>query len=204
MLILAPHVDDEILCGGTAVRAVADGATVLVAVCSFCEESIKEPFTPQDLNNENRKACAALGIERELKNWPVRRLDEHRQDIQEWFVSLRVKYRPTIVISPSSSDFHQDHCTVFANALRAFRNVPLLLGWESPNNERMRPLANAFIEITAAQLDAKVNAWLIYKSQHHRDHFNADLIRSLATVRGKQCRCNSGLAEAFELLSMGV
>lgn len=198
VLVVAPHVDDEVNCAATLSRARREGAHIAIVACSDCAASVKEPHNVHDLIREHRESCHRLGATiGTTQDWPVRRLDDHKQDILEWLVSLRRRYGPDIVIGPSSTDWHQDHKLVYKQVMRAFRNVPWVLGWESPNNQRTA-VTDVFVRLDEADLEAKLDVWRIYKTQHHREHFDAALIRSLAVVRGKQCRSDTGLAEAFE------
>ncbi len=202
VLVLAAHMDDEIWCAGTLLRAREAGATIRVVGCSPCYESLP-PGDSGVLRREFMASCRALGADPVVMEWPVRRLHEHRQNILEAFIQIRDEYRPQIVFCPSSTDTHQDHATVHGEALRAFRNVELLLGWECSHNQR-ETLLDAFVSITDEVLVAKIDLWHGYKSQAQREFPNEEFLRSLAVVRGKQCRSPTGLAEAFEVLRLSV
>jgi hypothetical protein len=52
--------------------------------------------------------------------------------------------------------------------------------------------------VSAAQMQAKVRVLMsAYRSQRHKDWFAASTFRSLARLRGLECRSRSGYAEAF-------
>jgi LmbE family N-acetylglucosaminyl deacetylase len=202
VLVVAPHVDDEVLCGATIARITEAGADVLVAALSPAIESIPEEYPITQTATEFTASCEVLDLRIVSRGaWPVRRFAEHKNGIREHLNDLRIKCQPDVVICPSSSDLHQDHEVAYKACMRIFRNCRMLMGWESPNNERGTFSARIFIEITEAHLQTKIKAWRCYKTQQHRKSYTKKLIRSLATVRGEQCRCAGGLAEAFELMS---
>jgi LmbE family N-acetylglucosaminyl deacetylase len=200
ILVLAPHPDDEIHCAGLILNATEP---VYVFSCTYGK---------MKLGAEQRESSRVLGftcIYGETRKctygetYRIRHVQAHRQELLNVLWKLQKKHDPRCVICPSSTDLHQDHRTVYEEAMRAFRNAPLLLGWEHPSNQR-ESRVNYFVELTEADVDAKVEAWKCYKSQQHRTWFDEDLIRSLAIVRGRQCRSSTGLAEGYELLSCRV
>jgi len=202
VLVVAPHVDDEVLCGATLARIVEEGADVLVVALSPAVESIPDGFPLTQTATEFKESCGVLEARIvSLGCWPVRRFPEHKNAIREYLHTVNSECHPDVVFCPSSSDLHQDHEVVHKACMRIFRNQGMLLGWESPNNERGTFAARIFVTITEANLATKIAVWHCYKTQHHRTSYTPKLIRGLATVRGEQCRCETGLAEAFELMS---
>src|SRR5688572_20812457 len=110
-------------------------------------------------------------------------------------ILLNKTIQPDLVFAPASSDIHQDHGVIAAEARRAFKNTSLL-GYELPWNQTdFKP--GVFFRLTAAELQVKIEALKAYQSQQHRKYMNEDLFRSLARVRGIQC--DSEFAEAFEV-----
>lgn len=200
LLVIAPHVDDEIACAATIARARGEGAEVFVYAISTCAETLPA-LLPDTLTNEFQDSCAVLGAKAGWGSWPVRRLHSARQEILDRLISLRRSFRPDVVICPSSTDCHQDHAVVHRECMRAFRNAGTLLGWESPNNQRSGRL-DYFIQVTREHLTEKLIAHGCYKSQQFRTHLDRELWSSLAIVRGRQCRSDTGLAEAFETLGV--
>lgn len=196
ILVLAPHVDDEIHCAGTLARAMQEQvAEIHIIVGSLCRI-----LTGLE---ELKHSCRILEATHVIpKKWPVREFDQHRQEILDLFVSFNHDYKPDIVFCPSSADTHQDHSVFRDEAVRAFRDTTLL-GWEYPNNQR-QSCTNFFVPLSDKNLDTKLSVWKCYKSQRFRKYFDESLIKALAIVRGKQCRCPSGLAEAFETISVTV
>jgi len=91
---------------------------------------------------------------------------------------------------------HQDHSTVAAEGLRAFKKVSIL-GYELPWNT-IEFNAQAFVHVTPAQVETKVSALAAYGSQVGKDYMQADFIRGWARMRGVQI--GAQLAEAFEVI----
>jgi LmbE family N-acetylglucosaminyl deacetylase len=203
VLVLCPHTDDEFGCAGTIARMIEDGADVRYVALSRCEESVPPGFAPDTLEHECRACATCLGIPAEqvdVFDFRVRHFPGRRQDILELFVQLRRDYAPDLVLLPSSFDTHQDHKTVFDEGFRAFKHTTIL-GYELPQN--LISFDNsAFIKLSEAHLEKKIDALGRYESQMIRPYAAADFIRSLAKVRGVQC--NATYAEAFELIRLVI
>ena len=95
ILVLAPHTDDaELGCGGTIARFLEQGAHVFVAAFSTAHESLP-PEAPRDtLRQEFLLAMQTLGVPLDqlfVRDFRVRHLSEHRQEVLEDLVSLRAR-----------------------------------------------------------------------------------------------------------------
>jgi N-acetylglucosamine malate deacetylase 1 len=203
VLVLCPHTDDEFGCAGTIARMLEDRAEVHYVALSRCEESVPAGFAPDALEHECRACTACLGIPPErvtIHDFQVRHFPARRQDILELLVSLRRDLVPDLVLMPCSFDTHQDHKTVFDEGFRAFKHTSIL-GYELPQN--LISFDNsAFIKLSEAHLEKKIDALSRYETQLERPYAAAEFIRSLATVRGVQC--NATYAEAFELVRLVI
>lgn len=200
ILILAPHTDDgEFGCGGTIAKYVAEGVRAVYVAFSAAEQSVLPHLPRNILRTEVRKATAALGIADEdclVFDFEVRRFPELRQSILDKMIELNRKYEPDIVFLPSINDTHQDHQTIAQEGFRAFKRTSML-GYEVPwNNLDFR--TSCFVELTASQLEVKIQAVSKYESQRHRDYASAEYIRSLAHMRGTQI--GGHYCEAFEVI----
>jgi LmbE family N-acetylglucosaminyl deacetylase len=169
------------------------------AAFSAAEQSVL-PHLPRDiLRTEVRQATAALGIEKGdclVFDFAVRRFPEMRQQILDKLIELDREYKPDTVFLPSVNDTHQDHQTIAREGFRAFKRTTML-GYEVPwNNLDFR--TSCFVEISNANLDAKIAALAKYESQKHRTYADAEFIRSLALTRGVQI--GKRYAETFEVV----
>lgn len=202
VLVLAPHTDDaELGCGGSIARMVEEGTSVFVIAFSKAEESVPEGAPKDILEQEFRRAMPRLGIPNEnlyVLDYQVRRLNYRRQDVLEDLVRLRREIGPDLVLLPSGNDLHQDHQVVYAEGLRAFKDMSIL-GYELPWNH-VSFSAQAFITLERRHVDAKWNALQAYESQLSlgRPYFAAEFLLGLASVRGTQVK--SQYAEAFEVV----
>lgn len=201
VLVLAPHTDDgELGCGGTIARLVEEKKKVTYAAFSTAEESVPEGFPKDILKTEVRNATRKLGIGEEnlvIFNYPVRKLNYHRQEILEDLVRLR-KNNYDLVLTPCLHDIHQDHNTVAHEALRAFKNTSIL-GYELIwNNLSFK--TTSFVALEKGHIESKAAALQEYKSQGKRDYMSEEFIFSLAKSRGVQVGMN--YAEAFEVIRL--
>lgn len=202
ILVLAPHTDDgELGCGGTIAKFCAAGKEVYYVAFCLCAKSLPAGLPGNTLELECKKATSILGIPADrlsLFNYEVRELPAKRQEILEELLTLKIRIQPDLVLLPAASDIHQDHQVIHNEGMRAFKNTSIA-GYELPwNNFSFN--TNFFIRLSQAELDKKMEALSVYKSQSHRNYMQADFTRSLAKVRGVQC--NSEYAEAFEIYKL--
>jgi LmbE family N-acetylglucosaminyl deacetylase len=184
--------DDELHCAGLIYQADEP-----VTVMTFT-------YGSKQLEHEFHTSAGILGFDcLEGTRAPIRALPSRSRVVLEAMCRVGAILKPSCVVCPSSTDLHQDHRVVHEHAMRAFRHVPKLVGWDFPNNERENQV-KGFKEIAAGALEKKVEAWRCYQSQHHRTWFDEALIRSLAVVRGRQFRTRTGLAEGYEVLSCQI
>ena len=200
ILILAPHTDDgEFGCGGSVARFIREGKDVYYVAFSTAEESVPDPWPKDILKSEVREATKRLGINQDnviIKNFKVRELNYHRQEILEELVRMKNDICPDLVLLPSLNDLHQDHSTVSIEGIRAFKTITIL-GYEIPWNNIDFNTAG-FIILSEEDINIKVNALEAYNSQKGRGYVNEEFIRSLARTRGVQI--GSRYAEAFEVI----
>lgn len=206
LLVLAPHTDDaELGCGATISRFLADGMDVHVAAFSTAEDSLPPGSYKTTLLDEFLQSMAILGVpEKNCRayNYPVRRFASHRQEVLDTMIELRRLFKPDVVLGPASSDIHQDHQVIYAEGLRAFKDMTIF-GYELPWNQ-INFRANAFVIVEQRHVDAKWTALRAYVSQLElgRPYFTEDFIKGLARVRGTQVKTD--FAEAFELVKIRI
>ena len=186
VLVLAPHTDDgEFGCGGTMARLVEAGAEVHYIAFSIATRSLPPGFPPDTLAREVREATGELGIPESqltVHDFDVRRFPEFLQDILELLIKVSQEFRPDLVFQPSHHDVHQDHQTIAAEGLRAFKHTTIL-GYEIPWNN-FDFAYQAYIALEKRHLEKKVAALEKYASQMHRRYANAEYVWSLARTHG--------------------
>ncbi len=204
VLFLSAHLDDaEAAAGGTISRLLEENHEVTYLGLSLCEESVPPGFPSDVLAAECQASTDVLGIPKEnliVRNFPVRRFPEHRQEILDELIRVRNTLRPGIAIVPSSSDIHQDHAIVTQEAVRAFRRSASLFGYDFPWNVLQTSPLNLFVELGESDLRKKVRALQCYKSQLAKPNncLTEEYVRSLAIERGN--RIGRPYAEAFEVI----
>lgn len=203
VLALAPHPDDvELGAGGTLAKMLEQKVDVCVAAFSPCVQSLPESSGANALVDEFHASMETLGVPNEnvfFFDFPVRRFSEHRQDILEELVKLRMSIKPDLVLLPHSADSHQDHQVIHAEGVRAFLRSASLFGYDIPWNSRTFN-SHHFVDLKDRHLDKKLEAIGVYKTQVEkgRAYFQPDFIRGLALTRGVQA--GRKYAEAFEII----
>jgi N-acetylglucosamine malate deacetylase 1 len=201
VLIISPHTDDaELGAGGTISRFLDEGREVNYVIFSRCERSLPEGFPPDTLRKECLNSINILGISPEtvtIFDYEVRTFPEHRQEILEDLIKLKMKYQPNLVLVPSSQDMHQDHGVIYWEALRAFKKDSSLWGYEHPWNN-LTFTTDIFVKLEAEHVERKIRALKEYKSQSIRGYMDERNIRSIINTRGAQL--DTLYAEAFELI----
>jgi LmbE family N-acetylglucosaminyl deacetylase len=199
VLVLAPHTDDgEFGCGGAMARLVEQGSDVRYVAFSIATRSLPDGFAPDTLAREVREATAELGIPAgnlTVHDFDVRTFPEHRQQILELLIAIWNDWEPDLVFQPSLHDIHQDHQTIAAEGLRAFKRTTIL-GYEIPWNN-FDFSYQAYFSLTAAHVERKAAALEKYASQQHRRYANPEYVRNVARTHG--INVNREYAEVFQV-----
>ena len=204
VLVLAPHTDDgELGMGGTIAKMTQQGAAVYYIAFSTAEESVPAGFPKDILKTEVRKATEMLGIPSSqliIKEYQVRKLNYVRQEILEDLIKIRKDVQFDFVFLPSPNDIHQDHSTIAAEGIRAFKNTTIM-GYELIWNN-LSFQTQCFIELEETHLRKKIDALKAYQSQGIRNYMSEEFIKSLAVTRGVQIGYQ--FAEAFEVIRLVI
>ena len=172
---------------------------------SICEESIPEGFPKDVAEKESKAATNSLGVKPEnltIFHYPVRRFNEHRQDILEDMVKLNRSIKPDLVFMPGENDVHQDHLTIAQEGKRAFKKTNMLAYEEIWNDFYSE--TTFLMALEKRHVEAKVKALDYYESQKQiRNYVNEEFIMGLARVRGVQmARPEIQYAEAFSVIRL--
>lgn len=210
LLIIAAHPDDEVLgCGGLISKIKQTGGKVFVL---FITNGTAQDFTIRGISTAKEReeeiekvakflkydgykiAFQGEGYHLQLDRLPRKQIIHEIERGEK--ISLE-KVRPNIVTIPYFGDYNQDHATVAQAAFSACRPAPRLnkfvpnfiLSYEEPTDfwslDTHRKL-NLFVELTTRQINNKIKALTLYKSQirgkgHPR---SVEVLKSLATIRG--------------------
>ncbi|WP_326561479.1 PIG-L deacetylase family protein [Micromonospora sp. NBC_01796] len=198
VLAIGAHPDDlELACGGTLLRLVDSGHEVHVLVMSHGGRGGDGDVRAGEAESAGR-FLGASGIE--VLDLPDTRLARHENEMAEAIERTIRRHRPDLVFTHSGNDQHQDHRAVHLATLRAARQHPAVLCYESPSvTAEFRP--SVFVDISD-QLDAKVCAVATHHDQRAKPYVGERQVRGLAAFRGGQARVP--VAEAFEPVRMSV
>ena len=198
-LILAPHTDDgELGCGATISKLLRSGCEVYYVAFSSCRDSLPPEADPDTLIYEMYEATSTLGIPKKnarVLDFQVRTFESSRQEILDSMIQIGREIKPDVVFSPSIHDVHQDHATIAAECLRAFKKTTIFQ-YEVPWNNYSfdNQLFNCVEE---EDVGRKIEAVSCYRSQANRDYASEEFIRSLLVVHGVQIGVK--YAEVFEV-----
>ncbi len=195
VLFIGAHPDDIELGAGALVHQIA-------ALCDVHCVTLSENRRNGELDrlvDEHRRSMAKLGISADrvrLEKFETRRFGERRQDLLDYFVTLRREWKPELVFVHSRLDVHQDHNVVTAEALRAFRGTTLL-GFEVLRSSHGF-FPNLLLEVSASDVGAKLAALAEYATYRDKSYFNPELVRAAMMRNGELAERE--YAEGFEVL----
>lgn len=214
VLVLAPHMDDEVAgCGGTLRIHLLSGAQLSVIYMTdgrkgnpdlyqecLTEKAIAEAeeILIDERRNEAERAAKIIGIQDQIFfDAPDGELDTSVGIVQRLKKILQEK-QPTIIYLPSLMELHQDHWATNRIFYDIIRGLSFSKGWMPVfrGYEVWTPLfANRIVNISKV-CDIKKKAFEQYKSQNARIDYVKALLglnayRSIFHLRGK------GYAEAF-------
>ncbi len=190
VLILSPHTDDaELGAGGTIAKLQEKKCNLELFAISWCDVE------------ENRRAVKQashiLGIKNvEIFDFQRRCFPQHRQEILQLLYDYNQAHEVDLVLTPATTDLHQDHGVVTREAMRAFKRSTIL-GYEMPWNN-IQITTNSFIPLEERHINKKIEALQAYTTQQDRHYFTEDYFRSILKMRGTQIQAD--YAEAFEVI----
>lgn len=201
ILIISPHTDDgELGAGATIARFLDEGKDISYVAFSGCEISVPLGLPSDSLRKECRRSTAILGLKSEkvtILDFEVRMFPKQRQEILEKLLKIKQDFKPTLVLTPSSHDMHQDHGVIYWETLRAFKKESSIWGYEHPWNN-LSFTTDIFVKLNSEQVSKKVKALKEYKSQSEKGYMREKNIRALIRTHGSQL--DVPYAEAFELV----
>ncbi|MDX1998289.1 MAG: PIG-L family deacetylase [Thermoanaerobaculia bacterium] len=203
LLVVAPHMDDEVIgCGGLIQHCRAGGGHVSVV---FLTDGASGKHSREELGmtclerrEESASAARILGIqERTYLNFPERKLEEAIASPGALARVIREE-RPDVITYPAAGEFHPDHRSAHDWVLAAHAasgSTARLLGWEIWGN--CQPTHG--LATSAAFWQKKLAAIKVYRTQTRLMDY-ARIMTFLAESRGRALGAESGFAECFHLL----
>jgi LmbE family N-acetylglucosaminyl deacetylase len=197
VLCLGAHSDDiEIGAGGAILHWIASGVRL---EAHWCVLSAAGARTTEAQASAAAFLAGAASVKVELAAFKDSFFPYQGGELKEWFVGLKSKVNPDIILTHRRDDAHQDHREVSQLTWNAFRNH-LILEYEVPKWDGDLGQPNGYIPLEAAVVERKIELLMThFGTQRSRDWFDAETFRGLGRLRGVECRAPEGYAEAFLL-----
>ena len=189
VLFLGAHPDDIELGAGALIYNIRGQSEIL---CATLSDNQKNPLL-KNVVEEHRASMAVLGVPEDhdlVETFETRKFPDLRQDVLEYLLKLRREFKPEIVFCHSQNDIHQDH-----------NRGLTLLGFDV-----VRSSYNFFphflVEVTAEDVDKKIEALSQYKTYHDKYYFDPTLLRATMVRHGTLAERD--FAEGFDILRIVV
>ena len=117
--------------------------------------------------------------------------------MKEDFERIKAEFQPTLILTHTREDHHQDHRVVSELTWNTFRDH-LVWEYEIPKYEGDLGNPNLFVPVSHTHAEAKVALLMrCFESQQKRAWFDPTTFLGLMRLRGVGCNAASGYAEAF-------
>ncbi len=198
VLVVAPHMDDEVIpCGGTLLLHRERGSTLHVVFVSDSAGPSTDPAFRRSLSAtrvaEMTRVQELVGYQTtEVYGYPDGRLMRHERDIADKLATTIAAFQPDLIFCPFPADAHRDHqASAIAVTDAAGRARWSGAIWAYEVWTALWP--NAAVDISAVA-EAKEQAIAAYVSQiDDRDYVGA----AMGLNRFRGMRHNVKFAEAF-------
>ncbi len=192
---LGAHPDDIEIGSGALIAQIADQTEIR---CVTFSDNQKNPDL-KNLVQEHYASMKVLGLSQEqimLLDFETRRFPHFRQEILEQMISIQRDFQPDIVFVHSKADVHQDHQTLTAEALRAFRGTTIL-GFDVIRSS-YGFFPSFLVAVSEEETNRKIEALQEYKTYASKYYFDPELTR--ATLLRNGAICERKYAEGFDIL----
>lgn len=223
LLVISPHADDEVMgCFGLINKIKSGGGKVFVQILSLggFDKIEGTRITKEAWRNEVTKVSKFLNIDKyEIANFndEIIHIDTMPQqeliELLEFRSKIAIsKIKPTIVAIPTVFSTHQDHTQAYRVAIAALRphsqktsHMPhLVVSYESPEyyfwsaaSEFGKFSPNFYVNLTKKDINKKIKAMNIYKTQIRPDKRDGSSLTALARIRGNEIGLD--YAEAYHV-----
>ena len=217
ILTFFAHPDDETLAAGaTIAKLVRLGAAMHIAIPATGINARRNSSSQKsrnaalaELRKDCQRACAVLGVSTEhiyLGEFSDNEMDKSSLlEVIHWLEGVIAEVKPDLILTHHRYCTNIDHqychdAVVVATRPAVISHIPILCGEVPSSTGYLRPVQwepNLYVEISQADLEAKIKAMQLYKGEARPDPHprSPEVLRALAKVRGSE----SGFlfAEAF-------
>jgi len=192
ILAIGAHPDDIEIAAGAAIAKLLDqGHEVRALVLTQGEQGGDASIRP----GEAQRGARFLEINKiQVLDFKDTRLSEQPTELVQAIETAIREFRPDIILTHSSHDIHQDHQAVHEATLRAGRNQPTILCYESPSSTQ-EFLPSFYIEV-GDYVEVKLRAIQTHWDQRAKPYMQEDQVRGRLAFRGGQAKVR--YAEGFE------
>lgn len=192
VLAIGAHPDDlELACGATLAKLADAGHDVRTMVMSSGSKGGDSAVRlTEAASGSDFMGASAV----QVHDFRDTNLSEHGHEMVQAIEAFIEDFRPDVVMTHSSNDYHQDHQAVHSATMRAARRHSSILCFESPSSTRQFD-PSVFVDI-AGYVDVKIHAVALHRNQKGKPYMSAERVRSLAAFRGSQVK--TSYAEGFE------
>jgi LmbE family N-acetylglucosaminyl deacetylase len=195
VLALGAHSDDiEIGCGGTLIHLAALRPTLEVVWVVFAAHG---PRIDEARTSAERLLEPVGARDVRIQSYEESFLPYHGAEVKRYFELLKAEVEPDVIFTHCRHDLHQDHRLLCELTWNTFRDH-LVLEYEVPKYDGDLATPNVYVPITRDVCDRKVETLLAcFSTQQSKHWFTREVLMGLMSVRGAECRSETGYAEAF-------
>jgi LmbE family N-acetylglucosaminyl deacetylase len=195
VLCLGAHSDDiEIGAGATLLSMQERGVRLDVHWCVLSGAGEREREARASASDF---LSAAQSTHVEVMSFKDSLFPEQGDAIKSWFIGLKERVDPGLILTHRREDAHQDHRHVCRLTWNTFRDH-CILEYEIPKWDGDMGQPNLYVPISASTLKRKIDLLFShFGSQRSKQWFDAETFLGLARLRGMECRAPELYAEAF-------
>ena len=194
ILCLGAHADDiEIGSGGTVLKLVHDypGAEFYWVV--FSAEGLRSEEAHESVDAFLGNASRVVDV-LDFKDSYFPFVGAH---IKDYFVSLKTKFAPDLVLTHCITDAHQDHQLIAKLTWNAFRDN-FIMEYEIPKYDGDLGTPNVYVNLNESFVEKKLsNICNVFRSQKNKSWFSPESFRAIMSIRGIESNSPSKYAEGF-------
>jgi LmbE family N-acetylglucosaminyl deacetylase len=168
-----------------------------VHLAEFDDRSVVQGLRSSQESSAADFLAKAASAHIEVKSFRDGFFPEQGDAIKSWFESLKHRVNPDLILTHRRDDAHQDHRHVCGLTWTTFRDH-CILEYEVPKWDGDIGQPNLYMPISTNALERKIELLVShFGSQRAKQWFDAETFRSLARLRGMECRAQERYAEAF-------
>lgn len=195
ILVLGAHCDDiEIGCGGALLKIIQDYPNRNITWVVFSSNKRREAEAQRSAELFLANAKNKTIIVKEFRNgfFPYVGIE-----IKEYFEELKSMVNPDLIFTHYRNDLHQDHRLLSELTWNTYRDN-FILEYEIPKYDGDLGNPNFFVSLPEETCKQKIkNVVDCFESQKDKQWFTESTFWGLMRLRGVQCNCVTGYAEAF-------